>query len=222
MLRLLLAALVVMITAPAWAFPQNGILDDFTGCVDNTSPPNSNWTNAVFSGASSSTVDCEDQAVTSTSAATQAEAYYNVATYNANMEAFGTAATGFGASDRIGVCVRLVNIGANTTDGYCAVVSNTADTIGLSRFDDAAETSIHSESQVPAAGHDFGITAIGSQICLWYNTGSWVQRQCVTDTTYPNGGRLGILTIGGSSVGTLDDVGGGNVSVARGRPSFLE
>lgn len=216
MLRLFLTLLLTLATAPAWAFPQNGVLDAFTGCVDTTTPPNANWTNAIFSGASSSTVDCEDTAATSTSSGTQAEAYWNPTTFGANVEAYGTWTTGMG--DRLGVCVRLVNIGASTTDGYCVFSDNTGDTIGISRFDNGAETGLGSDTQAPSAGDDVGITAIGSQICSWYRAGAgvWTQIRCVTDTTYLAGGRIGIAVIGNTATGLLDDFGGGNITVPKG------
>ena len=224
--RLLLVPLLVLLASSAWAFPQNGVLDSFTGCVDNTTPPNSNWTNAVFIGASSSTVDCEDLAATSTTGATEADAYYNVTIFNANSEAYGKAATGFGSADELGVCVRLVNIGANTTDGYCVYLENTPNTLKIFRIDNGVGTLLGSGVSIsPVAGDQAGISAIGSQICSWFKTaaGSFgAARECVTDATYSAGGRIGISIIGAAAVGTLDDFGGGNVSVSRGQPLFLE
>jgi len=45
LIRGLFALLCCLLASPAWAFPDNGVLEAFTG-VDDTTPPNSNWTNA--------------------------------------------------------------------------------------------------------------------------------------------------------------------------------
>ena len=216
---LLTTLLLCGLAAPSWAFPDNGVLDSFTGCVDGTTPPNSNWTNAVFRGASSTTVDCQDQAAVSTLNANEGEAYWNVTTFGAHVEVYATLTNDFGSASRAGVFGRLVNIGASTTDGYGVVVDATPDTIEIVRLDDAATTVLRSDSQVITGNDKFGMTIVGSQICSYFNDNGagWTQIGCTTDTTYSAGGRIGIMTRGAIGVGDLDDFGGGDLVVSVGR-----
>lgn len=227
MTRLFLTLLLTLVSAPAWAFPTNAVLDTFAGCTDTTTPPNSNWTNTVIFGATSSTVDCEDLAITSTGGATAGDAYWNVSQFGPNQEMYATLTAGIASTLGAYLCTRLHNIGANTTDGYCVLIDNAVDTIYINRVDDGvASAALDSTAQTITGGDSFGISAIGSRICSWYKTaaGSWTEIDCVTDTTYaPALSNLGVVMYGTSaSVGQLDNIGGGLVPVARGGPIFLQ
>lgn len=217
LIRVFLTLLCCLLTSPAWAFPENGVLVNFTGCVDTTTPPTSALTNAVIVGASSSTVDCEDLAATNTTTGVEGDAYYNVATFNANSETYATiVATGSGLHGS--VSVRLANIGGNTTDGYLVYWSENNDVLDIYRIDNGALTLLGTGvAQDPANGDSFGIRAVGSQICSWYKVGAgaWTERECVTDATYSAGGRIGFTVSGGTAIGQVDDFGGGNVASTR-------
>ena len=218
MRRLGIALCFLLLATPVWAFPTNAVLDSFTGCTDTTTPPNSNWTNAVLEGATSSTVDCEDLAATSTTGGSSGDAYYNVTTFGANVEAYLTLTAAWGTGDRAAVLGRLVNIGANTTDGYMVSADDTANTFGILRLDDGAVTLLGEDSFDMAASDSIGMTIIGSQICSWYKigAGAWTLQRCVIDTTYQAGGRIGLIVRGPAATGFVDNFGGGNISANRG------
>jgi hypothetical protein len=210
--------LVLVLASPVWAFPDNGVLDNFTGCVDTTTPPNSNWTNTIIYGASSGTVDCEDLAATSTVTGTESDMYWNVSTFDANSEAYATIVTtsGFVSEE---VLVRLVNLGASTTDGYSVVATDSDSKVSMYRIDNGAATLLGTAvSQTIGAGDAIGIRAAGSSICSWYKVGAgaWTQLDCQTDATYSAGGRIGLVVNGNTGIGIADNFGGGNVASAAG------
>lgn len=215
---LLLIPLLCLLASPVWAFPDNGLLDDFTGCTDTTTPPNANWTNTVLRGATSSTVDCEDTAATATTTGTEADMYWHATTFNADSEAYGTVVGTLAGFVSAAVGVRMVNIGASTTDGYMVKVSDGLATIVIERIDNGTSTEIATEAQTITSGDSFGIRAEGSSICSWYKlaAGGWTQIECATDATYTAGGNLGVMVQGNGAVGALDDVGGGNLAAAAG------
>jgi hypothetical protein len=222
LMRGFLTLLCGLLASPAWAFPDNGVLDSFTGCTDTTTPPNANWTNAVVYGASSATMDCEDQAVTSTTT-DEADMYWNPTTFNANSEAYARVVSA-ATTDLASVHVRLVNIGANTTDGYAVQIQN-SDTVKIYRIDNGAATALGSNlSQTITNGDQFGIRAVGDQICAWFNDndGGWTQLGCRTDATYTAGGRIGLThQSSNGAIGGVDDFGGGNVTAVPAAPTAL-
>lgn len=105
LIRGFLTLLCCLLASPAFAFPDNGVLDTFTGCTDTTTPPNANWTNVIISGASSSTTDCEDTAITSTTSSTSADLLWNAGTFNADMEAYGKIVSLTGSSALVSAVV---------------------------------------------------------------------------------------------------------------------
>jgi hypothetical protein len=202
-----------------FAFPDNGVLDTFTA-ADGTTPPNANWTNATLCcAASPTTVWAQDNAATTHTTSTEAHAYWNPATFGANQEAYAKAGAVFGSGDVLVVFVRLVNIGAGTTDGYGVLLDNSSNNLLMFRSDDGAFTALGSGSSVsPAVGDQFGMTAIGDQLCSYFKSGAgaWTQKECVEDGTYVSGGRIGINIANGTSTdGTLDDFGGGDIASSR-------
>lgn len=222
-IRLLLIPLLVLLASSAWAFPDNGVLDTFTG-VDDTTPPNANWTNAPLFGATSANVRIRSNGVTTDSGGNEADAYWDTTSFNAAQEAYATA-TLAGATTYTCVWVRLANIGSNTTDGYTACGLNSSSTVKIFRVDNGAATEIGSDAQAFTSGDGIGLTANGSQLCPWFNDGGggWVRLTCVTDATYSAGGFIGLTTLGSTSFNVTDDFGGGNLTTRRaGSPLFLD
>lgn len=219
-----ISILFLLLSSPltGWAFPSTPILDTFAGCVDTTTPPNSNWTNTIVTGASSSTVDCEDQAVTSTTSSVEGEIYWNATDFNADCEVYGTIAslTSFVSAD---LGCRIVNKGSSTTDGYSVQVTDADNIIRLRRYDNGVATVIGSTAQTLAAGDSFGVKMTGNQICSWYKVaaGAWAQIQCVTDATYSAGGSLTIGVSGNGGIGILNNVGGGTTVVGSSTGSMM-
>lgn len=214
LLRLIVLVFLTCLPAQAAAFPSTPILDSFDGCTDTTTPPNANWTNTVVTGATSSTVDCEDQAITSTTGSTEGEIYWNGGDFGPDCEAYGTivSLTSFVSAD---VGCRMVNLGASTTDGYAVQAEDAGNTVKIRRFDNGAATTLDSTAQTIAVGDSVGIKIVGDQVCSWYKVaaGSWAQVACVTDATYSAAGKLTVGVSGNGGIGQFDDIGGGTVSL---------
>lgn len=215
MKTLLLILCVLLLASPAWAFPDNGVLDTFTG-TDGTTPPNSNWTNARIAGGGSQNVVIQDNAVSTASFNVDADAYWNAATFGAACEAYATIVNI--ANNQAGsTWCRLVNIGVGTTDGYGLEWNDAGSSILIKRLDNTVETTLGATiTQTITAGDSIGIKTVGDQICVWYKVGAgaWTELSCRTDATYSAGGSIGLSINGETTVGGMDDFGGGTVATA--------
>jgi hypothetical protein len=211
-----LALFLVLWVTPSWAFPDNAVLEDFTG-ADNTTPPNGNWTNAPLVGATSASIRIRSNGGTTASSSVEADAYYSAASFNANQEAYLTMILASGTATYSCVFLRLANIGSSTTDGYDVCWFN--GTVRISRLDNGVETLLGS-SIVQAGDPDdaIGATAVGDQICAYFNNDAagWTQVGCRTDSTYSAGGYIGLqLNHTSNTVAVIDNFGGGNVASTR-------
>lgn len=211
-----LVFLLSLLPISAWAFPDTGVLENFTGS-DNTSPPNSNWTNGLVSDATCG-IRIRSNAIAPGSTDTDCGGYWNVSSFNEDCEAYATITTE-AASAYPAVACRLQNIGNATTDGYQVTVNATADEIWIQRIDNGSGTTLGAAiSQTVTTGSvdKLGLRAEGDQICAWFNDGGagWAEIGCRTDATYTGGGRIGIVLYGSANLGYLDDFGGGNIAAA--------
>lgn len=206
-----------LLASPAWAFPDNGVLENFTG-ADTTSPPNSNWTNApLTTGGTTHGVRITGNRATTATNSEAGEAYWDTTEFGPNQEAFATLSVVGNPSPISCVHVRVRQMGANTSDGYSVCARNSDSTVKTYRNTNSVGTEIGSTAQTVANGDQLGVTAIGSEICPWFNDGGagWVKLTCTTDATYSGGGFIGITVFGSTSTGQLDDFGGGNLAVSR-------
>lgn len=215
--RFLSLALIglLMLAPQTWAFPDNGILDTFTG-TDGTTPPNANWTNGAIYGTTSGLRITSNQ-VTSTNDNGDLGGYWSASAFGANVEAYVTYSN-LGSTTNISACGRLVNIGNNTTDGYCVFADDGNSVLRVVRVDNGVSTTLGSDiSQAITAGDKFGLQAISDQICAWFsdNGGAWTQLGCRTDGTYTAGGNIGLSINGTTTVGGADDFGGGSIVSKR-------
>lgn len=220
-MKTLLSSLLlsILLVTPAWGFPENSVLDTFTG-TDNTSPPNSNWTNGIDTATG---LDLEDNAVTSSSSGTFGTAYYNAITPGASQEAYVQIVQSSGQYKC--VYARIVNVGVGSADGYVVCASPSggdANTVQIYRKDNGSDSLLTPAiSQTVSIGDWVGIKTVGDQICAWYrdaDTGDlWTELGCRTDGNYINAGRIGMGTDADTTIGVMDNFGGGNVTVASSR-----
>ena len=202
--------LSVLLAGSAFAFPDNGILETFTG-ADSTSPVSANVTNAELFGLSGLSIQGNAGAPGGTGS--RWGAYWSATSFNADAEAYATV-TNIGSTAEGFVCTRLVNIGSSTTDGYCVAWADATTELRIYRIDNEALTQLGTSiTQTITTTDRFGITTIGNQICSWFsdNGGAWTQKDCQTDSTYSAGGNIGFGLNGSATVGAIDDFGGGNV-----------
>lgn len=213
---LTLLCFLLLVASQAFAFPDNGVLDTFTG-ADDTTPPNANWTNAPLQGATSANVRIRGNGVTTATSSTEADAYWDTTSFGAACEAYAKLVTPAAGITFGAVYCRLANIGANTTDGYAVYVEIAATDVCIYRIDNGSSgTALACYNQTFAANDQFGIRTVGSNICAWYKAaaGSWAELGCVIDGTYSDGGFIGLSIIGSNTDGDIDDFGGGDVASA--------
>jgi hypothetical protein len=214
--QLLVYGLIVwtglVLSVQVYAFPDTSVLETFTG-TDDTSPPNSNWTNAALRGAAAG-LDIEDNAVAPSTTGGYWGGYWNVEPFGPTSEAYATIAN-IGSTGFFAVCVRLANIGVGTTDGYCVETADGTDDFIIYRLDDTVPTQLaqYTPSVAVTVDDKFGIKAVGSNICAWFNddAGGWTELGCVTDSTHSAAGHIGLYINGTETVGGMDDFGGGTV-----------
>lgn len=192
-------------------FPTTAILDGFTR-ANSTTTIGSNWT-PLESGAT------KDRGINSNQAydpdAVYSWIYWNVAQYGPNCEGYLTVATWSTQDDTHTVMIRLKDMtqDAYTFDGYqLKAYIFGADTLALTRIDNSVSTQLGSSiSTTLAAGHKVGISAVGSTLTAYQDSGSgWVEMGSRTDATYAAAGYLGFYTPG-DTTWRHDDFGGGTI-----------
>lgn len=214
MYRVVLLLLILCNTSVLWAFPSTPILDTFTG-ADNTTPPNSNWTNAVITESSSANVHIRSNQITNTTTA-GGDAYWNPGTFTEAQEAYADI-TNIAVGKWISLHLRLTNIGASTTDGYIIYSDDALSQVLIGRRDNGSFTQLGAAiSQTVEVGDKIGARLMGDQICAWYydaNAGAeWREIGCRTDSTYVNAGNIGIsVDSTDTTTGISDNFGGGHV-----------
>lgn len=218
MLTRLLLTLCLLSPVTAYAFPDNAVLENCTG-VDDTTPPNANWTNAALVGATSANIRIRSNGCTTATNGTEADAYWDTTSFNASQEAYAEMIVVSGSTSYSCVYARLANIGANTTDGYQVCWFN--GNLEIYRIDNGAATLLGATiAQAADANDQIGIKTVGDQICAWFkdDASAWGEAGCRTDSTYSAGGFIGWTIKGGNTVAVGDNFGGGNLSATR-RPS---
>lgn len=211
-----LIAAFILVPSLAGAFPDNGVLETFTGS-DGTTPINASWGNSEIRTNSSG---CNIRSNAAAPNNTNNNGCYWLSAFSADSEAYLTIVN-VGSTALWAPCVRIQspssNTATNTTDAYCAEFEDATDTITLVRIDNTAATTlgspIASGGQI-TVGDKVGVTAIGDQICAWWNDdgGGWVNMGCQTDATYASGGFIGFYINGSATVGGADDFGGGDIA----------
>ena len=210
---------VLLCATGVWAFPDTGIIDNFTAADDTSPPPN--WTNSVLYGAScagGTGIKVRSNGATTTLSSTAGCAYYNAATFGPDAEAYVTILATFGGSIYGDVCVRINTPGASTTTGYCVYFDDGAQKLEIYRLNgNGTENQIDTPDATDyTAGDSIGIKAVGSQICKWYKpvAGSWTQVKCATDSTYSAAGYVMMDLSGDAATPSIDFFSGGTLGGA--------
>jgi hypothetical protein len=196
------------------AFPTTGLLDNFDRANEGP-PPSTNWTTAVLSGAGTGHDGVEVAGSGQLKGNGSADNFgqWNVQTFGPDSEVFCAIDT---MADTL-FCILylgLLNIGANTTDGYCLRFDKEAatDEFNIGRIDNGAITFLHAGVQQELTLTDsIGFERIGSTLTGYHKpvAGSWTQILQVSDSTYTSAGHIGIMLRGGTML--ADDFGGGTV-----------
>lgn len=197
------------------AFPTTGVLDAFNR-ADSTTTIGGNWSIFGRSGT-------YDMGISSNQAynpdAQWNRLYYNAAQYGPDCEAYLTLATLHPQNATFSLFIRLKDATPDTAtfDGYRLMVyrydNAGTDTMQfrLARIDNSAVTQISSPFGLtnPAAGLKVGMSAVGTTIKAYYDSGSgWTEVLSATDATYGAAGYLGFYW-DSESTSRMDDFGGG-------------
>lgn len=204
---------------PQAAFPHTSILDNFNR-ADNTTL-GANWTrlNPGGSGGYTSTqVGISGNAAydPQTAGANKASAAWTASSFAANQEAFITIAVVPG--DAFGVCLRCQNVNGGAVQYY--FVQTTAPTWSINRVvTSGGNTLLTTGSTTVVNGDKFGGRVYNSGgnvvIEIWkLVSGTWTMLGSYTDSSaskITGAGNVGFIVgnANGSSVGRIDDFGGG-------------
>lgn len=185
-----------------------------TGVLDNFNRSNATTLGASWAGKVNS-ADA-DLGITSNKAASKGSDWDHArscwgTSCGAAQEAYVTVSTNSGDDHGIELFFRCTNIGTTTPDGYLLVAYRYSSGIyfELETITDGDTATIYEcDTTGFNDGHKFGITAIGTQLTIYVDKGSgWTQVGQVTDSTYTDGGYIGIGT--DSLTTRFDDFGGG-------------
>lgn len=215
MRRTLLLAALLLSADVLYAFPDNAVIETFTG-VDNTSPPNANWTNAeIKNGINAGGLDIEDNAVAPSATGGTYGGYYNAATYGPDAEVYSTIVD-IGSTSTFGNCL-VTTPGIDSADGYCVEAQDAVGEVYILRLDNGAPTTLATITQAITTTDKIGLKVSGGQICAWFadSGGAWTQLSCQPDATYSSSAwRLAIYLVGNTGVGGMDNFGGGTITAA--------
>jgi hypothetical protein len=169
-------------------------------------------------GATSASIRIRSNGCTTATNGTEADAYWDTTSFNANQEAYAEMILASGSTSYTCVSGRLANIGSGTTDGYVVCWDNGQ--LLIQRIDNGTPTTLGAAiTQAGDPNDSIGIKMVGDQICAWFNNdgAGWAEAGCRTDSTYSAGGFIG-WTIKGSNVASVsDNFGGGNVTASTRR-----
>lgn len=115
------------------------------------------------------------------------------------------------SGNRVAVGVRFTGSGS-TPNGYYVLYNHTTGQISLAKYVSGASTTIAGPTNITISnGSKIGISAIGTTITAWADTGSgWTSVLSVTDTSHSAAGKLWLyIRWGGSGNWFADDFGGG-------------
>jgi hypothetical protein len=200
------------------AFPTTSILDDFTGATE--APILANWTTPLTSGTGRSRrFNGTIQGMNDTA---YHNAYYDLATYGPDCEAYAQVATKPPtADDYVSLWARVTDQGGAVVDGYELAVFTKAgtDTWQLYEVSNGTYNTMGAAFTTEIAVGDWiGLECIGDQISCYHkpSAGSWTLVGTRTDSTHSGAGYIGIegreSTVGDSA---MDNFGGGTVITGR-------
>ena len=215
----LLTVLVCLWSVTTWAFPANGVLDDFNRANENPLA-NGNWTIGVLSTDVDLQINTNTMALTS-DPATRNSAYWSASQFGPDAEAYITGdvmdQSQTASTHYVEVCVRLASPDTAGVDGYCARFSDIGDTIRIFRLDNGTFTQLGADiSQAITNSDSVGLSAVGSTLEVWQKAvaGSWTSRGTRTDSTYSAAGYISVGGVGFSGNTPYDNFGGGTIAAA--------
>lgn len=194
------------------AFPTTSVLDDFNR-ANTGPPPSASWSTGAIPGNGGMKVVSNQVGGDTNSGC---DAYYNVATYGPDSEAYITLAVKPATTAEFWwLSLRLATPGTAGVDGY--EIDVTSNAVSIWRVTNGGYTQLGSDISVTFAnGEKLGAEIIGSTLAVYrYTGGAWgAALGTRTDSTYSAAGSIGIGADEAAMRG--DDFGGGTVVTASG------
>ena len=179
------------------------VLDDFNR--SNTGPPPSaSWDGPVASGEGGLKV--VSNALAPNASGSPCSSYWKTA-FGAPCEVYATITNNAGTFE---LYCRLSDVETSTQDGY-GIYIDPANGIVIFKVINGTYTQLgDAVSATISNGHKYGLTAIGTTLTLWRDTGSgWSSVTTRTDSSITGGGYIGALIYSAAGTARLDDFGGG-------------
>ena len=202
-------------TVPKRSGPNGtGTISSFTGADENPISEGGVWSMPVLVGLS----NMRRVSNALSASASDASAWWNVATQTAPCETFITATT-LGSSSYFGIWIIAASPGTSGVDGYYVLIDNGGNLIDIERVDNGFETQLGSTiSFSPASGDGVAGSLDGGTIEIWVidasvSPGTWVSKGTRSDGAYTMGYPA---TFCGSTSDRLDDFGGGEYGTGGG------
>jgi hypothetical protein len=197
------------------AFPTSGVLDNFNRANENPLSDGGKWSIGPddFGGTNNLRVASNECFMN----ATPANGYRNDQDYGPDAEAHMTLVV-IPVTAAV-LYLRLVNIGAGTTDGYAIYFDYNAspDSWVPCRVDNDA-LSVLGATVSPgnsSVGDGLGIEMIGTTLAGYdRRAGVWTQRFTRTDANYAAAGKIGLRLSDAGANARVDDFGGGTIATA--------
>lgn len=198
------------------AFPTTAVLDNFDRA--NTGPPPSASWGLLATGFGGIQVISNQASTDSAASGVECGAYYNVAQYGPDVEAWITilnVPAGDSSASR-GLEARLSSPGGGARNGYHLDWSQDG-TMAWYKLVSGGYTQIGTGTTTTmTAGYKLGIELIGTSLKAYVHNGtSWSNVLTVTDSTYTGSGYIGLHCYKATTAAlTFDDFGGGTVVTA--------
>jgi hypothetical protein len=228
MSRSVLTMLALFLTAPAWAFPSTGILDNFNRANENPLS-NAGSLGAPITAGSLEKFKLVSNALQDDSLADgggSSQVYWDAASFGPGSEVYFDLSTLWQASGSDGWCIcHIASPGANL-DGYVFYFSWSTGTtwdISIQRSDNGAWTELESGSTTLASGDSVGLECTASGILTMYRKtgGTWAALSpTASDTTYTSG-FVGFSKGFHDTTSIVDNFGGGTIVAAAARMRLL-
>jgi len=179
------------------------VLDTFNR--SNTGPPPSaSWDYPVASGEGGLKV--VSNALAPNASGSPCSSYWKTA-FGAPCEVYATITNNAGIFE---LYCRLSDVETSNQDGY-GIYIDPANGVVIFKIVNGTYTQLgDAVSATISNGHKYGLTAIGTTLTLWRDTGSgWSSVTTRTDSSITSGGYIGALIYSAGGTARLDDFGGG-------------
>ena len=194
------------------AFPITPVLDNFNR-ADTGPPPSANWTNDIRAALAPGLAVRSNQVTALSVTSYGASGWWSAKTFRDDCETYVT--LGNVPLGDFEVWARGSQFSGGLPQGYLLWWRASDSTVFLQRYGPGGPGGYANltsgVTRTLASGDAVGIRVVGSSVQAWYKpaAGAWTMLDSATNTLFPTGGQVGLLTY--DTRPTFDDFGGGSV-----------